>query len=133
MNSRVSSLISIPCKDLKSFFRYWMAFLTPIHHLTPKVIEVAASMLEQRHELSKSISNDEILDKYLMSEEIRQKIMDDCDIKLAHYHVIVGKLIDGKFILEENDGKIKRINPKFIPNLKEETGEFGFLLAFELK
>jgi len=62
-----------------------------------------------------------------MSDEIKRKVREECNIKLPNFQVIMGKLKKNKVIV---NGKI---NPKFIPNVTEENGYFQLLLLFELK
>ncbi|MBQ5153899.1 hypothetical protein EGM85_11645, partial [Macrococcus caseolyticus] len=99
-----------------SFFRYWFKFLEPFHKLTDREIDVITSFVKQRYELSKVIKDNEILDKVTMSEDTKKKVRAECNITLPHFQVIMGKLRKNKVII---DGKI---NPRFIPNIDEETG-----------
>lgn len=122
-----SNIIRIPCSLDKSFFRYWLMFLEPFHKLTNREIDIAASFVRQRYELSKVIKDSDILDKVTMSEDTKKKVREECNITLAHFQVIMGKLRKNKVII---NGKI---NPKFIPNIDEEAGTFQLLLLFELK
>ena len=62
-----------------------------------------------------------------MSEDTKRKVREECNITHPHFQVIMGKLRKNKVIV---DGKI---NPRFIPNVNEETGTFQLLLLFELK
>ena len=62
-----------------------------------------------------------------MSEDTKRKVREECNITLPHFQVIMGKLRKSKIIV---DGKI---NPRFIPNIREEEGFFELLLLFELK
>ena len=122
-----NNIARVPCSLDKSFFRYWLMFLEPFHKLTKREIDVAASFVKQRYELSKVIKDNEILDKVTMSEDTKKKVREECNITLPHFQVIMGKLRKNKVIIE---GKI---NPRFIPNIDEETGIFQLLLLFELK
>lgn len=120
-------VISIPTSLEGKFFKFWFEFLRPIHHLTEREMDVIASFVKQRYELSKVIKDDTILDKVTMSEDTKRKVREDCGITLAHFQVIMGKLRKNKVIV---DGKI---NPKFIPNIDEDTKSFKLLLLFDLK
>lgn len=102
-------------------------FLEPFHKLTNREIDVIASFVKQRYELSKVIKDNDILDKVTMSDDIKRKVREDCNITLPHFQVIMGKLRKSKVII---DGKI---NPRFIPNIDNETDTFQLLLLFELK
>ena len=122
-----NSIVRIPCSMDKSFFRYWFLFLEPFHKLTDREIDVITSFVKQRYELSKVIKDSTILDKVTMSEDTKRKVREECNMTLPHFQVIMGKLRKNKVII---DGKI---NPKFIPNIDEESDTFQLLLLFELK
>ena len=122
-----NNIVRVPCSLSGSFFRHWFKFLEPFHKLTEREIDVITSFVKQRYELSKFIKDNEILDKVTMSEDTKKKVREECNITLPHFQVIMGKLRKNKVII---DGKI---NPKFIPNINEETGTFQLLLLFELK
>ena len=109
------------------FFRYWYEFLKPFHKLTDREIDVITAFTYKRHQLSKVISDQEILDKVLMSEDTKKKIREECDITLAYFQVIMGKLRRNKVIIDN------RINPRFIPNITEENGAFKLMLLFDIK
>ena len=122
-----NNIVRIPCSLSNSFFKYWFKFLRPFHKLTDREIDVITSFVKQRYELSKVIKDNEILDKVTMSEDTKKKVREECNITLPHFQVIMGKLKKNKVII---DG---RINPRFIPNIDEDTGTFQLLLLFELK
>ena len=126
-NRRPNNIVRVPCSLSKNFFRYWFMFLEPFHKLTEREVDVITSFVKQRYELSKVIKDNDILDKVTMSEDTQRKVREECNITLPHFQVIMGKLRKNKVIV---DGKI---NPRFIPNIDEETGTFQLLLLFELK
>lgn len=124
--SKVNSVIRIPCKLTSNFFTYWLTFLKPIHKLTPGVISIAAEILKNRYELSKVISDDVVLDKYLLTnEEIRNKIISACDISVSNYHVGIGKLKAAGFFIDN------KVNPKFIPKLSADSTDYNLMLMFQ--
>lgn len=124
---KANNIIRIPTSLNGKFFRYWFEFLKPFHKLTDRETDVIASFVKQRYELSKVIKDDDILDKVTMSDDIKKKVREECNITLAHFQVILGKLRKNKIILDN------KINPRFIPNIEEENGVFQLLLLFELK
>ena len=124
---KANNIIRIPTSLNGKFFRYWLEFLQPFHNLTNREIDVITAFVKQRYQLSKVIKDDNILDKVIMSEDTKKKVREECNITLPHFQVVMGKLRKNKVIV---DGKI---NPKFIPNIDEETGYFQLLLLFELK
>ena len=107
------NVILVPCTK-KSFFYKWLEFLKPFHSLTNREMEIAASFLAKREELSKVISDNSIIDSVLMSEDTKKKIR-ECNITLPHFQVVMGELRKSKFI--DNNS----INPKFIPNLSDDN------------
>lgn len=127
MVKKANNIVRIPTSLNSKFFRYWFEFLQPFHKLTDREIDVITSFVKQRYELSKVIKDNDILDKVTMSEDTKRKVREECNITLPHFQVIMGKLRKNKVIV---DG---RINPRFIPNIDEETGSFKLLLLFELQ
>lgn len=124
---KANNVVRIPTSLEDKFFKYWFMFLEPFHKLTSREMDVIASFVKQRYKLSKVIKDDLILDKVIMSDEIKKKVREECGITLPHFQVIMGKLRKNKVIV---DG---RIEPKFIPNIEDETGYFQLTLLFELK
>ena len=127
MIKKANNIIRIPTSINGKFFRYWFMFLEPFHNLTEREIDIIASFVKQRYLLSKVIKDTELLDRVTMSEDTKKKVREECNISLPHFQVIMGKLRKNKVII---DGKI---NPRFIPNIDEDTGAFQLLLLFELQ
>lgn len=127
MNKEINNVIRIPTSLNSKFFRYWFEFLQPFHKLTEREIDVITSLVKQRYELSKVIKDDEILDRVTMSEDTKRKVREECNMSLPHFQVIMGKLRKSKVIIDN------KINPRFIPNIREDSGTFQLLLLFELK
>ena len=127
MNKEINNVIRIPTSLNSKFFRYWFEFLQPFHKLTEREIDVITSLVKQRYELSKVIKVDEILDRVTMSEDTKRKVREECNMTLPHFQVIMGKLRKSKVIIDN------KINPRFIPNIREDSGTFQLLLLFELK
>lgn len=124
-NGGANKAIPIVCEDRRKFYKLWLSFLTPIHHFTPKVIEVAAELLRHREELSKIILDEGVLTKNLLSPDIRNQIIKDCGITLSTFWVTMNKLKKGGFF------KNGIINPKLIPNIGD-SSEFNFMLMFKI-
>lgn len=123
----VDNVVRIPCKPDYSFFKMWFMFLQPFHHLTEREMEVATSFVRQRYELSKVVSDNDILDRLVMSEDTKRKVREECNITLPHFQVIMGKLRKNNIIV---DGKL---NPRYIPRVIEENGSFKLMLLFDFQ
>lgn len=124
--NKPNNCIAVPTTK-KKLFRYWVEFLKPLHGLTDREIDVITAFLSKRYELSKSILDPIMLNKYLMNEETKAEIRDECGVSPAHFQVIMGKLRKSGIIVNGN------IHPKFIPNIKEGDNSFQLLLYFQIK
>ncbi len=78
------SVIRIPT-SVDKFFRYWFEFLRPFHSLTNRETDVITSFTKKRFYLSKDISNEDLLDKVLMSDDIKKEVREECNISLPHF------------------------------------------------
>lgn len=123
----VDSIVRIPTKIDGSFFKYWFMFLKPFHHLTEREMDVITSFVKQRYELSKVITDSDILDKVTMSEDTKRKVREECGITLPHFQIVMSKLRKSKVIIDN------KINPRYIPNVKEENGSFKMMLLFDFQ
>ena len=124
MKGEVDNVINIPTSLKGKFFKYWFKFLLPFHNLTDREMDVAAAFLLKRYELSKVINDNNILNSVLMNEDTKREIRDICELKHQHFQVIMSKLRKAKVLIDN------KINPRFIPNVKEENGNFKLLLLF---
>lgn len=125
--SKPNNVLGIPCSLSGSFFRRWFMFLAPCHKLTNREIDVIAAFVKHRYELSKVIKDNDILDKVTMSDDVRNKVREECNMQAPHFQVIMGKLRKNHVI---ENGKI---NSKYIPNIRENEGVFQLVLLFDLK
>lgn len=119
-------VIRIPT-NIENFFKCWFIFLSPLHNLTNRELDVAAAFLKKRYELSKSIINNvELLDNTLMSESIKKEIRESCNLSITHFQVIMVKLRKAKIIVNN------RINPKFIPEIKTDNEALQLIILFDI-
>lgn len=109
------------------FFKYWIAFLKPIHHLSEREMDIIACFLKHRYYLSKVISDSKILNTVLMGESTKKKVREEVGITSAHFQVIMSKLKRSKIIVNNE------ICPKLIPTINDETGTAQLLLLFQIK
>lgn len=119
------SVVRIPAKTKEGFYKYWFKFLLPFHKLTEREMEIAACFLKHREELSKVISDPDILESVLMSDDIKDKIREECDISLPHFQIVIGKLKKANVIIDN------KFNPRFVPKVKEGSDNFKLLLLFD--
>lgn len=122
-----NNVVRIPTSLEGNFFRYWFEFLGPFHKLTEREVDVITALVKHRYVLSKVIKDDEILDKVVMSDDTKRQVREECNMSLAHFQVIMGKLRKSKVIIGN------KINKKFIPNVPEDAKDFKMMLYFEFK
>ena len=107
----------------KSIFRYWLEFLRPYHKLRTKEIEALSLMLYYRYELSREVSNEEIVDTILFSKSTKNKIrveLGDMDQKV--FNNLLTSLRKKNVLSKEN-----KITKVLIPKMTEN----GFQLIFD--
>lgn len=126
-NIGINNVIRIPTSLEGSFFRYWFEFLRPFHKLTNREIDVISCFVKHRYNLSKVIKDPDILDKVTLDKDTQNKVKEECEITQSLFKVMMLRLRKKQVII---DGKI---NPRFIPNIIEENGNFKLLLFFDLK
>lgn len=120
------NVVRIP-STIDNVFRYWLEFLLPFHHLSPREMDVATAFLKERHYLSKRITDPVLLDRILMSEDSYKKIQQESGVSSSHFQLIKGKLRTKKFFIDH------KINPRLIPNINEGDGTFQLLLLFDMR
>lgn len=103
---------------LSGFFSYWVQFTKPLHHLTDRQAQVLEAFLQLRYELSKVISDEDLLDENTMNESSKRKIKKTLNLSDAHFQVIMSELRNHEVII---NGKIAS---KYIPKFpKKDNGE----------
>lgn len=123
---RANNVIRIPTSLQGNFFRVWIEFLTPLHNLTNREKDVVAAFIKARFELSKAVIDPVLLDKIVMSEDVKNKVKAECGISDAFFQVILGKLKKVGIITNN------KIDPKFIPKkLDHDDKSFQLLLLFD--
>lgn len=120
-----NNAFNVPVTDTLDFFRWWCVFLRPFVHLTEREMDIVASLLKQRWELSKTkdIKDPAILDTLTMSSEVLDRVAKECKLTKQHFYVVMSSL--------KKKGVINGyITPKLIPNLKED-GTFKLTILFQ--
>jgi hypothetical protein len=121
------SVSKIPC-TIDTFFHYWLDFLAPIHKLPKKDSEILAYILKKRYELSKIVTDDSQIDKFLFSTDVRDEIIEENGITKNSLQVALTHLRKTG-ILEIGD----KVHKKFIPNLSKDSTRFDLMLLFEIQ
>ena len=122
---RPNNAFNVPVTGTLDFFKWWCVFLRPFIPLTERETDVVASLLKQRWELFKlkDIKDQSVLDALTMSSATLDKVVEECKITKQHFYVVMSSL--------KKKGVINgHINPKLIPNMKEE-GTFKLTILFK--
>jgi hypothetical protein len=125
LNKKANNIVRIPTSLDGKFFRYWFEFLKPFYKLTDRELDVLSCIVKHRYLLSKVIKDSNILDRVTMSEDTKEKVREECNIGKPYFQVIMTKLRKNKLVI---NGKL---NPRFIPNIREEENQFQLLLLFD--
>lgn len=121
-----NNIVTVPTSIGTEFFKWWCVFLRPFIKLTNREIDVISSFLKQRWELSKSTSDPAIIDTMLMSETIKNKVLEECGITQQHFYVVMSNLRKNGVIANNT------INPRLVPNIrKDDNGCFQLLILFK--
>ena len=108
----------------RDFYFDWLSLIKPFHKLTDSEMKVAAQFLSKRAELSKGIIDENILDRFLMSTEIKNEIKKAVEVTENNFQVVMTSLRSSGFI------KNNKINKVFIPDY---DGGETFQLTFNFK
>ena len=111
--------------DKKSAFRYWLEFLKPYHKLRNKEIEALGLMLYYRNELTKEISDQDMVDIVLFSTQTRAKMREDLGGMGQKVFNNLLNSLRNKGVLSK-DNKIREV---LIPKMTDA----GFQLTFDFK
>lgn len=123
-----NNIFNVPVTMDTNFFKWWCVFLRPFVTLTDRETDVIASFLRQRWELSKNISDPQILDTMVMSEATKRKVIEECNISLQHFYVVMSTLRKKKVVVGN------MIEPRLIPNIRvDDNGVFQLLILFKEK
>ena len=121
-----NNIVTVPTSLDTDFFKWWCTFLRPFINLTNREVDVVASFLRQRWELSKSISDPALLDTMVMDESTKYKVIEECNITQQHLYVVMSNLRKHQIIINNV------INPRLIPNIRQDdNGTFQLLILFK--
>lgn len=114
--------------DKRTLFMYWLKFLQPYHKLANKEMEALSALLYYRSELSKEISNEDIVDKLLFSKETRSQVREDLGgMKAGVFNNLLTALRRKNVITSEN-----KIMKALVPRMDAGSNEFKLIFNFEI-
>ena len=107
------------------FFRTWVEFTRPVHKLTNREMSVLAGFLKMRYELGKAITDPDLLDSVLMSENTKRQVREQCGISAKHFQLIMCKFRRNGVIVNN------KIYLNLIPSITPEG--VGLMIYFNFK
>lgn len=119
-----TNILKIKSSDYDELFLNWFLILKPLHNLSNKECILASKLYKYRDELKEVILDKEILDTTILSDTYRKKIIEEMDITMIHLQVLLTSLRKKNVIIDN------RLNPKFIPHIKD--SELSLLIRFEI-
>ena len=121
-----NNAFNIPYSTPLDFFKLWCVFIRPFINLTDREIDVVASFMHQRLQLSQEVQDASVLDALLATDNIRKKVIEECHITLANFYVVMSGL------RKKNVIKGGRITPEIIPNVRmDDNGVFKLMVLFK--
>jgi len=121
---RPTNILKIKSSDYNELFLNWFLILKPLHNLSNKECILASKLYKYRDELKEVILDKEILDTTILSDTYRKKIIEEMNITMIHLQVLLTSLRKKNVIIDN------RLNPKFIPHIKD--SELSLLIRFEI-
>lgn len=101
--------IRVPCTP-DIFVRKWFEYLTPVHKLTDREIDVASALVDKYIQLKEIVKDDKMLNSLLFSKETKSEICQKLNITPVYFNRIIYRLKQTKII------KDKTLNQLYIPN-----------------
>lgn len=121
-----STIIGIPTKLDTTFFRHWVEFLKPLHKINDRDCDILAELLHQRHLLLKKMGEDRLVEKLVLSREIKAAVCKCCNITPGYLEVIIHHLRKKGAIVDN------RINGKFIPKFDSDEKDAKLIVHFRI-
>lgn len=89
-------------------------------------MQVLAGILAKRFELLNIVRDYTLVEKLLKSPESKRDIRESLKMSQSQFNILYSKL---KICGAINDNKI---NPKYIPNVQQESNEYRLILIFDI-
>jgi hypothetical protein len=113
----------------EGFFLAWLQLTNPRNKLREGEMTVLAALLATRHELSRDITSDMMVDRYLFSSEGRRMVLDRLPgFKPQQLYTALTCLRQKGCILDEN-----RLNKAMVPDYTGTSSSFKLTFMFDIK
>lgn len=106
-------------------FSIWVDLLYPFTKTTARESSVLASLLRERHRLSQSIKEEDILDSVLFMPETKKQLREELDMTTTIFNNTIA-LLKKKNIISKNNIIIKKVIPKL------DTNKSSFEIKFDI-
>lgn len=95
--------------DKKDFFKAWVTLLQPFLNIRPKEAEVLAKLIEHRHEIAQSLTDEDEISLILFSTKRRKQMREELNIEELNFNNLIHALRKKPLII--NDKLIKKVIP----------------------
>jgi hypothetical protein len=120
----------IPIPSTGNFFKAWLEVLKPLHHLTDREMDLLAEFLKRRYLLQRTILDKDMVDMVLMSRNSKKAIRETCNVSTVYFQKMMVTFKARGIIIEDSNIRGGKINPRYIPTLKEDDKSIGILFIF---
>lgn len=122
-----NNVIHLECGSPDKFFRMWLELLTPWHHMSPRMKDVAARILIQYFRLKDGgVSDKEVLYELLWSKRSRQDMMDSLRMTKDNFQMELTKLRRKDFLLDGDE-----INLRYMPHRVKDEPRFLLQIMYD--
>lgn len=97
------------------FYRDFIEFMTPYHHLAPRERDVFAEIMSMYFRLKESCENPTMVRELLWSPKTTMEICRILGMKKTHFNIVKKRLYDCGALLRRSDEKNGDINPRYLP------------------
>lgn len=138
MKANVDSALLIEYNNNDDFYYKWMLIVGRIYNLSKKECLVFSKILSYRHELSKTIFDDNQLDEACTNSISRERMAEELKMSIQQYMNITRTLSE-KGLLKRYRSKNKRIVPfyciplEFIPKNYKDGCNTSLAFVFRMK
>jgi hypothetical protein len=89
-----------------------------------------AAFVAKRHELQRTNLSQDMIDAILMSSQSKKEIRKSVKISTAYFQRIMAKFRKRDILIPDSNIKGGKINPRYIPVLKDDDKNIGILFMF---
>jgi len=122
---RPNNFFYVKCANDGKFFRSWIEFLTPYHHMTEREKDVAARILHQYFKFAENVEDPDVRKDLLWSRSSRKDMMASLGMNQPNFQMTLLKLRNAGFLID------REIQPKYIPHVVFQDNKLLLQVMFD--